>query len=371
MKAFIIFAIIALIIGGALFGFAVFQNGGFDFQPAVTRTEVIDEDFEKILADLDEADTKILPATDGKCTLIIKEKEKYPHTVSVADSTLRITHSEKKWYDQISIFSPSPEITLYLPKTEYTALNVELNTGDITVDSAFVFLDIDIEADTGDISLYASAKNACTLETDTGDITVKDITAASFSAERSTGNLSIDGLTVGGSAAFEGTTGRTDLQNIAVGGGMTITTDTGNVTATMLKAESLSINGDTSKITVTNAQITSAVDVETDTGDVTLAQVTAASLSAKISTGDTLLTDCILKESIRINSTTGDVTFGSSDAPSITVFTDTGRVSGSLLTGKMFNASSDTGKITVPEDSAEGGRCDITTDTGNINITIK
>ena len=371
MKPLIIIAIIALVIGGALFGFAAIQNGGFDFQPTVTRTETVDDNFDKILAGLDVADTEILPATDGKCTLVIVENEKRPHTVSVKDGVLRIDRTEKKWYEHISLFPTRYKITLYLPETDYTALNIEADTGDVTVDKAFTFRDIDIKSDTGKIELYASAENTCALETDTGKITVKNVSAASFSAERSTGNLTVDGLTVSGSAFIEGSTGRTELNHIDVGGRLTIETNTGDMTANTLKAESLSINGDTSRIHVTNAEIRTTVDIKNDTGDVSLANMKAASLSLEIDTGDSLLTDCILTESIRIDSNTGDVTFGSSDAPAITVITDTGRVSGSLLTGKMFNAQSDTGKITVPEDSAVGGRCNITTDTGNINITIK
>jgi tRNA pseudouridine55 synthase len=51
------------------------------------------------------------------------------------------------------------------------------------------------------------------------------------------------------------------------------------------------------------------------------------------------------------------------------VKTDTGDVTGSLLTGKTFIPHSDTGKVVLP-DSTLGGRCEITTDTGDIRITV-
>ena len=79
--------------------------------------------------------------------------------------------------------------------------------------------------------------------------------------------------------------------------------------------------------------------------------------------------DVVASESISIRTDTGDVEFEACDAPQIVIKTDTGDVKGSLLTGKEFITNSDTGKIRVPENSA-GGRCEITTDTGDIRITI-
>ena len=49
--------------------------------------------------------------------------------------------------------------------------------------------------------------------------------------------------------------------------------------------------------------------------------------------------------------------------------TSTGKVVGSLLTEKVFNAKSDTGKVEVPN-TTSGGSCTITTDTGKIQVTI-
>ena len=49
--------------------------------------------------------------------------------------------------------------------------------------------------------------------------------------------------------------------------------------------------------------------------------------------------------------------------------TDTGEVKGTLRSEKIFFTESDTGKISVPK-SVTGGRCEITTDTGDIEIEI-
>ena len=71
-----------------------------------------------------------------------------------------------------------------------------------------------------------------------------------------------------------------------------------------------------------------------------------------------------------ITRSTGDVEFDACDASEIYVKTDTGDVTGTLLSDKIFFAESDTGKVSVPK-SVTGGRCEISTDTGRIDITVK
>ena len=53
----------------------------------------------------------------------------------------------------------------------------------------------------------------------------------------------------------------------------------------------------------------------------------------------------------------------------IYIETDTGSVSGTLLSDKVFLAETDTGRVSVPK-TTHGGRCEITTDTGNIRIEV-
>ncbi len=56
-------------------------------------------------------------------------------------------------------------------------------------------------------------------------------------------------------------------------------------------------------------------------------------------------------------------------AGEIFVETDTGDVTGSLLTDKVFITQTDTGSIDVSK-IADGGKCEISTDTGDIRITM-
>ena len=67
---------------------------------------------------------------------------------------------------------------------------------------------------------------------------------------------------------------------------------------------------------------------------------------------------------------TGDIDLEDCDADEIFIVTDTGDVKGTLLSEKVFITKTDTGDVNVPN-SISGGRCEITTDTGDINISLR
>ncbi len=131
-----------------------------------------------------------------------------------------------------------------------------------------------------------------------------------------------------------------------------------------------------------------SVAICTDTGDVTLRGLSADTMSLTTSTGETKLSDVICRNLISSGNTgdldmknvrigemltasrsTGDIQLKLCDAEQMQLKTDTGSVTGTLLTPKSFRATTDTGSIKLP-DTQSGGLCEITTDTGDIKITI-
>lgn len=111
------------------------------------------------------------------------------------------------------------------------------------------------------------------------------------------------------------------------------------------------------------------LSITVSTGDVTMRDIRCQNLTTKGSTGDWDMWDVIAQEQIRIRRNTGDVEFQKCDAASIKLTTSTGDVEGSLLSEKVFITHTDTGDIHVPK-TATGGICEITTDTGDIEIRI-
>ncbi|MBQ3284429.1 MAG: DUF4097 family beta strand repeat protein [Ruminococcus sp.] len=111
--------------------------------------------------------------------------------------------------------------------------------------------------------------------------------------------------------------------------------------------------------------------IETSTGNIRFDSVTAkGNISVKATTGDITLKDTIAENDLRIQSSTGCVRFEGCDASDISVKTSTGDVTGYLLSDKVFITATSTGDVNVPK-TTSGGKCEITTSTGDIQFDIK
>ncbi len=278
----------------------------------VTNRVSVGEEFRSIRIEADTEAVFLLPSDDGSCSVTFLEREKETHTASVRDGTLFIAREdEREWYDRISLFpADSPTITVFLPRAEYASLFVGLSTGDVTVPADFAFGEIHLSLRTGDANCRASASGPIRIETSTGDIRLEGLSAGELALTASTGGMVLSSVVCEADAALTLSTGRTTLTDLSCG-----------------------------------------------------------SLSSVGSTGDVILKNVIASGSIAVTRSTGDVEFERCDAAELCVETDTGSVSGSLRSDKVFIARSGTGRVEVPETTA-GGKCKITTDTGSIRITI-
>ena len=148
-----------------------------------------------------------------------------------------------------------------------------------------------------------------------------------------------------------------------------IKTSTGDVCVENVSAGALDLSVSTGKVTVSGVTCEGDVIVGVSTGKAYLTDTQCDSVISGGSTGDIFLNRVIAAEKISIHRSTGDVKFESCDAVEIFVKTDTGDVTGSLLSNKVFITETDTGSVSVPN-SDTGGRCEITTDTGDIKIKV-
>ena len=305
-----------LVIIGALMvtSAACSVNGDFSKLGMVTyerNTYEVGEEFHNVSIYTDTADIRFIRSEGEACKVVCDEREKVKYSVSVEEGTLSIAlMDEREWFDYIGISFQTPVVNVYLPKTEYGALLIEESTGDIEIPDVFQFESMDVSVSTGNVTSRASASGDVKIKTSTGDIHVENVTAKA----------------------------------------MDLFVSTGKVTASKVVCEDMTVG--------------------VSTGDAYLSDISCQSFTSMGSTGDIALKNVIVSEKCSIERSTGDVKFEGFDAVEITITTDTGDVTGALLTGKDFEVETDTGSVKVPQDR-EGGKCEITTDTGDINITIK
>jgi len=314
-KIWLIVAASLIGLGCIIFG-GVMTVLGWDFSKLgtmqyETHSYTIDEVFADIKVAGKTADVILRPCEDEEISVVCYEQTRTKHTVSVNDGSLEIRLvDERKWYDYIGINFGSPKITVSIPQGQYGRLSVRTDTGKVYIPGDFSFETMDISVSTGDVTGAASVAGAMKIKTSTGDISLQNLSAGSLELSASTGKITAQGITC----------------------------------------------ADTAKLKIS-------------TGDIHLIDFRSNSFDAEGSTSDMHLKNVIVAETMSVETGTGDVKFDGSDAGELKIKTDTGSVTGSLLSPKIFFAETDTGRIEVPK-TTTGGRCEITTDTGSIRITV-
>ena len=172
-----------------------------------------------------------------------------------------------------------------------------------------------------------------------------------------------------GDLFIDSDTGNVNIPNNFNFNSLEIIDDTGNIKNYASSNDNIKIKTSTGNIHIENIN-SNMIDLSTSTGNIKIVNAKCENLLSKGDTGNILLKNVIATDKFVIETDTGNVRFEASDASDIFVETDTGNVTGNLLTDKTIFAESDTGNINVPKIIADE-KCEITTDTGDINITIE
>ena len=276
-----------------------------------TNTYGLKEGFTDISVDTRTANVEFIP-TDGEARVVCYEQKKLMHKVETVNGKLSISVVDsRKWYDHISIGFTAPKISVYIPSGEYGALTVKSTTGDVKIPQEYKFGRIDIEASTGGVSCLASRAEDVSIKTSTGYVCLDELSALSIEISVTTGDVNLSEIHCQGDVAVTLTTGKCRIKNVE-----------------------------------------------------------CKSFVSKGNTGDISLRGVFAEEKISIERSTGDVELYGSDGGEISLKTDTGDIEGTLLSGKIFVVKSDTGRVNVPV-STSGGRCEATTDTGDIKLELE
>ncbi len=383
-----------LIIVGLLFFVVTMSIYGWDFGKLATSGYVEHSyepvgDFSSISIDTETADVSFALSTDGACRVVCFEKERVQHSVSISGGTLTIKCEDgRRWYDRIFDFGKDT-VTVYLPESEYAGLSIKGHTGDVNIPADFAFGAMDISLDTGDVRTLASVAGDAKIKTSTGDVYLSALTLGSLDVVSSTGDVHIDKVSSMGAVRLERSTGNVYINELSAAGDTYIKVSTGDTYIYKLGAKSLTTEGDTGDFIAKDVAANEGVKIkrttgETEldgmnvggelsitatTGDIELSGVRCADLVTRADTGDLSLEDVLASGKFDIKSETGDVEFARCDAAEIYVDTETGDVEGSLLSDKVFIVKTTTGSVRVP-DTITGGRCEITTTTGDVKITV-
>ena len=260
--------------------------------------------------------------------------------------------------------------------------NYETKSYDITED----FIDISIKTDTADIVFKPSDDGKCR-------VNCYEETKVKHSVFVSNGVLMVDmvdtrkwydhigihfsspKITVYlpeveyASLKIDESTGDIELSGAFRFENIDISVSTGDVMCYAFATGDIKIATSTGDINLANTALES-LEVSVTTGDVKLSDILCKNFISSGNTGNITLKNVIVEEKISIERSTGDIKFDGADAAEIFAKTSTGDVTGSFLTDKVYIVETNTDDVDVPR-TTTGGRCEITTGTGDISIKIK
>jgi len=317
-NSWLMIAAILLLIGCILFA-GTMSMLGWDFTKFSTvqyetNTYQINDTFQNVSISTDTADIIFTVSDDETCIVDCYEEENTRHSVTVENDTLIIKLIDERtvtdYIHYIGINIGTPRITIQLPETEYASLFIDESTGDIDIPKDFSFKDVDISISTGDVRFCATASGLTCIKGSTGDIRIENTTVGSLDLSVSTGD-----------------------------------------------------------VIVSDVICESDVIVGVSTGKALLTDITCQNLTSRGNTGDLSLENVIAAEKFMIQRSTGDIKLKNSDACDLFIQTDTGDITGTLLTEKIFFVQTNTGDVEVPQ-TTTGGKCEINTDTGDVTFTI-
>lgn len=111
--------------------------------------------------------------------------------------------------------------------------------------------------------------------------------------------------------------------------------------------------------------------IDTVSGDINFSNSRVSEISFSNTSGDVIVRDVTADKNFTIHTTSGDALLSDCDAPDIKIKSISGDISGTLLSEKKFSASSVSGNIRIPDSRSDTQKCEISTTSGNIRISLK
>ncbi len=315
-KKLIILVLVIMLISWVMSAVCGISALGFTFLKKNTsrgdgKTFPLSRSYSEIKIDSEKSDIRFYLADSGSGKIVWSGNSAMKLSVNTMGGRLIVKESYRlPWFLRIGVVSGTSEIGIYLPSVDFKELEAENDHGNITVPAGFSFTDAEIQTDTGAVDFQADVSRTLKIRTDTG--------------------------------------------RINCGGA---------------KPEKLDIHSDTGTVSVMDVRAGDQIGVKTDTGKIILNDVRSGKISAESDTGSISLANVFASDTIDLETDTGSIELDRCDAGKLEIESDTGSVNGTLLTEKIFNVRSSTGRIDVPE-SGSGGECKIKTDTGSITIRI-
>ena len=261
---------IGLILFGIAFAMADFVIRQLSSEKYEVNDYSVEASFDEIEILSDISDITFTLSEDGMCRVLCHEREKLKHEVTVEDGRLIIREEDtRKWYDYISFFSfGDARVTVYLPKAQFDALTVSVDTGDIRIPKSISFDHVEIKTSTGDVNVHGSARmERIQITTSTGEIEIENVLCAEIILKTSTGDVELRNTVADAFLQVQTSTGDVEFERFDAPV-ITVKTSTGDVEGTLLSSKRFNVDTSTGDVEVPDDEGDQTCSITTSTGDV-------------------------------------------------------------------------------------------------------
>ena len=328
---------VGMIVTGLGMAFVSLASTGFQPQKWLNTREYeektydVAEDFSDMSLNIGSQGVMLCKSDDDETHFVCYETDKEYFDVKVENETLMIEQVENySWRNNFMVSINLQPCRLYLPKEEYDDLKVDVGSGDFEAKTALTLSNVDIKLGSGDVSLQ--------------NLKMKDLTAKSGS-----GNVEIAD-TYAKSAILKTGSGAIRIRNTDIKEALSGECSSGSLTLDTLKCDRASIYSGSGSVT--------ANDVLCENG-----------LEGSVGSGSFKLQEVVSKGDFVLKSGSGSIKFESCDGKNMNLKTSSGSIRGSIKSGKVFDATSGSGDVEVPQNDRKGGECILHTGSGDITIT--
>ncbi len=305
-------SVVLLVTGALLMGGGILIGDGFNRRKTHEVTHKAEGTFKEISVKTAFADIILKPSPDGSVYAICDEDETITYTLKIENEILVLKEKDSRsWYDYIGFFIGEQKVTLYLPEGAYEKLSAESGSGSVRVaNQSFSFKEASLASASGEL-FFSGNTETLSVATSSGDVLIASSAIGDLLAATASGELELKNITIKGSAVIASSSGDISLENC---------------TGDLLTCESAS-------------------------GEVELSRV---ELSGKL----------------KIKTSSGEITLEACDAGEILLESASGEVEASLLSEKLFDVKTGSGRLICPASVKNGNPCKVTTSSGDITILI-
>ncbi len=119
-----------------------------------------------------------------------------------------------------------------------------------------------------------------------------------------------------------------------------------------------------------SARVTGALNVESASGDIEIEGMAPDSLKLSAASGEISLEGVRAASLMEITTSSGDISLEGCDAGELLLTSASGEIEATLLSDKLFEADSKSGRIRIPPSVRDGGICKAKTSSGDIEIRV-